>query len=236
MRIFQNLVEAVSEVKRDLAEMGIRKSNKSMQNKNIQGDAEFDTLELVGYSYMIEGEFKDNAILGQVRTLFGLSTANYVEREVEERLSGASMNPGHAYKHRREVWEEFLDPRTQMFDYTYSERMRPKYFDAIQTLRDDLNSRQAVIQIYESVKDDVARGGRRRVPCSMHYQLLYSTDGLSLIYSMRSCDAFTHLAVDIACALMIRNAAARALQVKGGPFVHQFGSLHCYRKDAGDTF
>ena len=49
MRIYTNWQECYEEVKRDLAEMGIRVFPKSMQDK--KGD--FETLELQNYSYSL---------------------------------------------------------------------------------------------------------------------------------------------------------------------------------------
>ncbi len=243
MRIFHNIPEAVSEVKRDLAEMGIRKHPKTMQNKNVAYDDDYDTLELFGYSYMIEGcrhipaQDYVTPILHGEHGIDGVdpSVVDYIAAEHVDRISGHPRNPGRSYVKRLDVWKEFQD-ECGCFDYTYSERMAGKVSAAIRVLDNDIDSRQAVIEIYESVKDDVLRGGRRRVPCSMHYQLLNTGQGLGMVYSMRSCDAFTHMTVDIVLAILLQHHVCRVLGKNVGPFVHQFGSLHAYRKDARETF
>ena len=53
MRIFNDFNEALSEIKRDLAEMGIDVHTKTMQNKNIENDDNYSTKELQFYSYRI---------------------------------------------------------------------------------------------------------------------------------------------------------------------------------------
>ena len=53
MRIYMDWPEAYEEVKRDLAEMGILVKPKSMQDKIIEGNEDYETMELQNYSYSI---------------------------------------------------------------------------------------------------------------------------------------------------------------------------------------
>ena len=53
MRIFRNCREAASEIKREVAEMGKVVKLKTYQDKNIDGNPDFFTKELLSYSYMI---------------------------------------------------------------------------------------------------------------------------------------------------------------------------------------
>ena len=51
MRIFMNFNEAKEEIKRDLAEMGIVVKPKTMQDKIIEGNEDYETKELQNYSF-----------------------------------------------------------------------------------------------------------------------------------------------------------------------------------------
>ena len=53
MRLYVKADEAFEEIKRDLAEMGIWVRPKTMQDKNIEGNPEYETTELQNYCYTI---------------------------------------------------------------------------------------------------------------------------------------------------------------------------------------
>ena len=53
MRIYMNWQEAYEEIKRDLAEMGIRVCPKTMQDKIVEGNEDYTTMELQNYCYTI---------------------------------------------------------------------------------------------------------------------------------------------------------------------------------------
>ena len=51
MRVFDDAYELMSEVRRDVYEMSAIVTPKSMQNKNIEGDINYETKEILNYSY-----------------------------------------------------------------------------------------------------------------------------------------------------------------------------------------
>lgn len=53
MRIYKDHTEVISEIKRDLFEMGIVNKSYSMQNKIVTGNTDYDTKELLNYSYLL---------------------------------------------------------------------------------------------------------------------------------------------------------------------------------------
>ena len=53
MRIYTNWDECYNEVLRDLAEMGIVVRPKTMQDKNVEGNPDYETKELQNYSYTL---------------------------------------------------------------------------------------------------------------------------------------------------------------------------------------
>jgi len=228
MRIFKNCKEMVSEVHRDLFEMGVRVTPKTMQDKKIEGNEDFSTLELSGYSFAI----MDTQDLDQMVEDRGLNL-KWCYEDLAERLNPEHVNPGEAYKLRGE-WEEFV--HGGKFAYTYNERLRYQVQDTVRVLQFDHDTRQAVITIYEGEKDALNRGGIKRVPCSMYYQFLVRKGKLDVIYTMRSSDFLTHFPYDIWMAARLRDFIAQEIGVPTGRLVFFSGSLHAYKKDIPETF
>jgi len=232
MRIFRTCTEAVSEVTRDLYEMGVRVHPETMQNKKVAEDSDYNTLELMGYSYMVQGPFTYSDVRNAVDSNVGPKGMDYCVNEFSDRISQDILNPGISHQFRMEVWEEFLDEDGK-FDYTYNERLgHDNIGRVIQLLRKNPNSRQGVVPIYFKHVDDKLRGGIKRIPCSMHYQFMLRNGELNVIYVMRSCDIHTHLPIDMALAIMMLQHVAHGIGAKQGNFIHQIGSLHIYSKDA----
>lgn len=230
MRIFANCKEMISEVHRDLFEMGVRVKPKTMQDKSVEGNEGFETLELSGYSLAI----MDTQDLNQMIIDRGLNL-EWCEADLKERLNTdlPPINPGEAYKLRDE-WEEFV--HGGKFAYTYNERLNYQLADTIDTLKFDPASRQGVITIYEGTKDSANRTGKKRVPCSMYYQFLVRDGKLDVIYTMRSSDFMIHFPYDIWMAARLRDHIAESIQVPVGRLIFFSGSLHAYRKDVPHTF
>lgn len=229
MRIFKNCAEMVSEVHRDLFEMGVKVTPKTMQDKTVAGLKDYETVELSGYSFAI----MDTVDLDDMITNRGLSL-EWCYADLKERLAPERINPGEAYKLRGE-WGEFV--HNGEFAYTYNERLRYQVQKTVDVLKFDPDSRQAVITVYEGTKDSENRGGLKRVPCSMYYQLLIRDGKLDIIYTMRSSDFMTHFPYDIWMAAKLRDRIAEQLEdVEKGRVIFFSGSLHAYRKDIPETF
>ena len=77
MRIYMDWYEAYEEVKRDLAEMGILVRPKTMQDKNIEGKEEYETMELQNYCYTLLN-CKSSDVKGVVQP--------WADKEFEERI------------------------------------------------------------------------------------------------------------------------------------------------------
>lgn len=234
MRIYQDPFEMYSEEKRNLHEMGIVVRPKTMQDKTVAGDPAYETLEVSPAVFSIlDGSERDVWLQERGGNL------NWAYREFAERVAGFfagyGTNPGDAWRYRANVWQEYLhDGR---FAYTYSERLAPQLSRVVDRLRDDPDTRQAVMPVYSAADVDYL-GGVRRVPCSMHYQFLIREDALEAIYVMRSSDFATHFIYDIWMALELQTWMAqrvtegRAEGVFPGKLTFFSGSLHLYRRDA----
>lgn len=231
MRNYKDFPEAQNEIKRDLAELGVEVHTETMQDKNIEGDPEFYTMELANYDYTV--------LDPQYDEVEGVHE-EWVTQEWEDRLVG-DLNPGRAWKTRRDVWEQFMEsrqipgrPRTH-FSYTYSERMGGNHItNLVRELQLHPNSRQLWLPVWWP--KDENRRGERRVPCSLGYWFVQRGGKLHETYVMRSCDFFTHYANDVALATMLLHYVARSAKLEVGTFTHFVGSLHVYKKDVADVF
>lgn len=234
MRLFKDFPEAQNEIKRDLAELGIDVHPETMQDKFIANDPDFLTKELSNYVYsVLRPDYKE---------IEGVHE-EWVQQEWQDRLVG-KLNPGKAWRTRKDVWEQFLERDRGMrkgtnppsrFSYTYSERMGGKHLQLIiEELKLHPHSRQLWLPVWSSV--DESRRGDRRVPCSLGYWFVQREGALNITYVMRSCDFFTHYPNDVALATMMLHYVAQKTGYKVGSFTHFVGSFHVYYKDVKNVF
>lgn len=225
MRVFADCYELMSEMGRDVLEMGIRVHPASMQNKRVEGNEDFATLEINNYSYCLQSMGNDEYLfIGDKRS------KEWCKAEFTERVSGNIYNPGEAWKIREELWEQFLVDGK--FDYTYSERIHNYngLNKIIKELKDNPDTRQAILSIWDP-SDIQNIGGKKRVPCSIYYQFLLRNGQLDIIYNQRSADAYTHFGNDVWQAWKLMSFVADHLEVSRGFLYHNIGSLHVYNKD-----
>lgn len=254
MRIYTDCRELMSEMGRELIEMGHINKPKTYQNKNIEGDESFITRELIAESYCLTSLDNDSYLFAYTKT------KDWAKAEFKERISGKSINPGKAWELNKSMWEEFLvenpfyncpsqHPMSgieKIFDYTYSERMsnivcghkynNKTYLEAIiQLLKDDNDTRKAVLSIFDADKDIHKLDGWARIPCSMYYQFLIrdTNNGkqCNIVYNQRSADFVGHFGDDVWLAWKLMEYVAENVGVKPGYLFHQLGSLHSYKRD-----
>lgn len=233
MRIYQNAYELMSEMGRDLWEMGQLVKPKTYQNKVIEGDEQMQTKELICKQYCLTDlpDSKWLFIFSQCKT--------WADSELWERLNGnAFTNPGIAYKLRSDMWEQFLNSEGK-FDYTYPERLHrivdedgnDNLNSVIQLLRNDPDTRKAVLSIYDAKNDCQYYDGSRRIPCSMYYNFLIREGKVNLVYHQRSSDYVQHFGDDVFLAWGLMEHVARELKLPVGYLYHTIDSLHVYKKD-----
>lgn len=239
MRMFLDFQEALKEVHRDLSEMGLRVHAKTYQDKNVEGDPQFESLELQDFSYCVLNPSPMNVC---IPTPSGLITPTqpWADDEFRERLSGVfgtPVNPGTAYLSRENVWETFRDPDTGTFAYTYSERFSRYHqvMAALRRAREDEDSRQLFISVWDP--SDIRNiGGKSRVPCTIGYQVSIRRGMLNLHYIQRSADFITHFCNDVYLASKFQEYLCGELKVPVGRYTHTVFSLHMFRKDAEGVF
>lgn len=225
MRVYANCYELMSEVFREVWEMGHIVHPNSMQNKDVTGDDNYTTKEIINYSYALTNLFKVDYLF------FAENKARvWADAEFQERVSSTYVNPGKAWEQRKHIWAEFLNEKGR-FDYSYNNRMFLSLNATIKELIRNLDSRQAIINVWDAQIDPTNLGGKKRIPCSMYYQILVRNNTVNIIYSQRSADVVTHLGNDIYLAYKLMEYVANEIGVKTGYLFHNIGSLHTYKKD-----
>lgn len=252
MRIYGNCYELMSEMGRNLYEMGNIVKPKHYQNKNIDGNDDFITKELICEQYCLL-EMPDP---GRLFTFMEDGALAWAEAEFKERISGKCINPGEAWKLRKNIWEEFLVEEEDdkfKFDYTYPERINQiviynylpttKLKAVIKLLKEDPDTRKAILNIYGSfydyyshVEDFDRLDGHARIPCSMYYDFLIRENQkgekvLHLTYHQRSSDFVTFFGSDVYLAWKLMEYVAGELCIKPGYLYHTIDSIHAYKKD-----
>ena len=228
-RIYREFPEAMSEIARDLAEMGVRVHPKSYQDKDVEFDPDFGTLELQNYIYtVLDPRLEDLEV-----------TQPYCDKEWAERtqgIQGCAINPGKAWKTRKEVWEEFLQP-DGTFAYAYPERFAQnrQVLKVIERLKEDPDSRQLFISVWNP-EDINKMGGLSRIPCTLGYLVQCKADKVDLTYLQRSCDFSTHMKNDVFFAASLQKYIADKTGREVGRYTHWFGSLHVFQKDIAEVF
>jgi len=226
MRIYEDFNTALDEIKRDLAEMGITIHPQTMQDKYVADDDNYTTTELQNYVY---------TVIDAVKSIDQLHPSQpWAEEEFNERISCGRVNPGTAYLHREEVWDEFL--HDGKFAYTYSERIEGNVERLIREISERPDSRQLYLSIWDRCLDPRNMGGVSRVPCSLGYLFQVRRGKLHITYFMRSCDYATHMENDTYLATKLLEYVAKRTGYEPGNFTHFVGSLHVYRKDLKGVF
>lgn len=230
MRIYDDCYELMSEMGRNLWEMGSIVKPKTYQNKVIEGDESYITRELICEQYCLTS-------LNNVDKLFIYSNSKeWADNELLERINNEPLNPGGAWTLRKDIWEQFLV--NGKFDYTYSERMYGSLRSIINLLKNDPDTRKAVLPIFNGEYNNDCKyyDGSKRIPCSMYYDFLVRENQkgekvLNICYHQRSSDFVTHFGNDVYLAWKLMEFVANRIGVKAGYLYHTIDSIHSYKKD-----
>lgn len=229
MRIYSSSYELMSEMGRELNSYGQTVKPKTYQNKNIEGNEDFVTKEIICQQYCL------TSLQDPTWLFFYSRSREWADAEFQERISPNDINPGEAWKLRKDLWEQFLDDKGR-FDYTYNERMGEVLIkDLVRLLKRDPDTRKAIIPIFEHA-DTLYYDGRQRIPCSMYYDFLIRQNSkwekiLHICYHQRSSDFVTHFGNDVYLAWRLMEYIAKEVGVKPGYLYHTIDSLHAYQKD-----
>jgi thymidylate synthase len=106
-----------------------------------------------------------------------------------------------------------------------STSFKNQFTDIINKLKEDSDSRQCIVNIFEHYKDFVPT---KDVPCTVTFQFLVRDNRLNMVTYMRSNDAYYGFPNDIFNFTMIQEMIATALDIDVGIYQHFAGSLHIY--------
>lgn len=232
MRIYSSSYELMSEMGRELNSYGQIVKPKTYQNKNIEGNGNFVTKEIICQQYCL------TSLQDPTWLFFYSRSREWADAEFQERIDTSDIiNPGKAWELRKDLWEQFLV--NGKFDYTYNERIIHVIKPLIRLLKDDNDTRKAVLPIFNGDMDGLDTDwydGSRRIPCSMYYDFLIRQNGkgekvLHICYHQRSSDFVTHFGNDVYLAWRLMEYVAKEVGVKPGYLYHTIDSLHTYQKD-----
>lgn len=232
MRIYSSSYELMSEMGRELNSYGQTVKPKTYQNKNIEGNENFVTKEIICQQYCL------TSLQDPTWLFFYSRSREWADAEFQERIDTSDIiNPGKAWELRKDLWEQFLV--NGKFDYTYNERIIHVIKPLIRLLKDDNDTRKAVLPIFNGDMDELDTNwydGSRRIPCSMYYDFLIRQNGkgekvLHICYHQRSSDFVTHFGNDVYLAWRLMEYVAKEVGVKPGYLYHTIDSLHTYQKD-----
>jgi thymidylate synthase len=232
MRIYSSSYELMSEMGRELNSYGQTVKPKTYQNKNIEGNEDFVTKEIICQQYCL------TSLQDPTWLFFYSRSREWADAEFQERIDTSDIiNPGKAWELRKDLWEQFLV--NGKFDYTYNERIIHVIKPLIRLLKDDNDTRKSVLPIFNGDMDGLDTDwydGSRRIPCSMYYDFLIRQNGkgekvLHICYHQRSSDFVTHFGNDVYLAWRLMEYVAKEVGVKPGYLYHTIDSLHTYQKD-----
>ena len=113
------------------------------------------------------------------------------------------------------------------FDGNYAQRFNFWLDHVYGLLKNDPDTRQAVISIY----DQTARHQSKDIPCTLTLQFFIREGKLHLIASMRSNDLLWGFPYDVNAFCFIQEVLASWLGVELGTYQHNVGSMHIYMND-----
>ena len=238
MRYYRSCKHMISEVFRNLSEHGIEVPIETMQDKKVKDDKDYLTKELYDVNFTIYDISDYNLMHAECIRKFGIDyNKKWADAEFDERVSAFYVNPGEAWKLRKEIWEEFI--HDGKFSYSYNHRITPYLGKLRNEIKKNPHSRQLIIPIYKG-RDVKNIGAKARVPCSMFYQFTvrdietwHGTNGehLHLRYVMRSTDLLTHFINDIYLACKLLHYMAAGTKYPPGFLTFTTTSMHAYMKD-----
>lgn len=115
-----------------------------------------------------------------------------------------------------------------VFHGAYGIRAYGHLGDLVSRLNSDLDTRQAVLSIYDSDQDLGVE--KKDVPCTLTLQFqAVDETSLELRVTMRSNDLWLGTPYDFQQFAILQASVAQALGLVPGMYVHSVGSLHLYR-------
>lgn len=116
-----------------------------------------------------------------------------------------------------------------LFHGAYGLRTSNQYDVVISRLKQDPDTRQAVVTIWNPQFD--LQPGKRDYPCTILHQFRIRNNKLNMSVYMRSNDVWLGAAYDFFQFTRVQLAMASVLGVEPGTYAHHVGSLHIYENN-----
>lgn len=180
------------------------------------------TREVRGFTLRLEDPY-DSLLTGQVRPNFspGIAAAEAAQ------LIGGVSHPDLMVKVSKN-FANFLNAGT--FLGAYGPRVRTQLPQLVKVLKQDPDTRQALLQIWRA-QDDLWAHGAKDIPCTTSLQFFIRNDKLCCHTYMRSNDVWWGLSYDAFQFTQLQCTLANILEIEAGEYVHTAGSMHVYERD-----
>lgn len=109
---------------------------------------------------------------------------------------------------------------------SYGTRTSGQYDAVVEKLKNDRDSRQAVVTIWDPTRDN--KPHKRDYPCTVMHQFKIRNNRLNMSVYMRSNDVWLGSAYDFFQFTRVQIAMASVLGIEPGMYSHHVGSLHIY--------
>jgi len=248
MRVFQDIHEAESEIRRDISKGPLITSTRVQQQTGI----EIQGRERLGYQYSILDipEPIDEIINFGVDHF--VSYRNYSDEigawlaeEIYRRLFEEDFY-GTAPLPRDPDCSETLHPLLKSTlegnfpSYTYQARLSGAIPHLVRALKKNPDTRRTFWPIYQA-QDAYRFGEPTRIPCSLGYQPMIRDLGngekrLVMFYLERSCDFDHFWLTDIYLASLFQKVIATKLDIDPGALIHYVISFHSFDVETEEIY
>ncbi len=229
MRVFLNVLEADSEIDRDLSKAPVVSSSRVQGSATLAGE-DLKAHEIMAYTYSIltPPSLEETVSLLQVRGYSAHKARAWLLEEMEDRCLGFSEGVS------KEVSPDLLHDSLSKIDdlnYRYSQRLANQLTGVLNEFLADPYNRRMYVPIFE--KDDTGSG--KRIPCSLGYQFMLR-ENLNIIYNQRSCDFGRFWISDVYFAFALLKFTSRILEAPLGMLVHFVSSFHRFTNVSREVY
>ena len=191
-------------------------------NKGVDFD---NTKALFNVGFTIENPM-DNHISCEQRNW----KQDYAEAEWQWYLSGDNniKKLGDLYGKVPEIWKRMADELGRVnSNYGYQWQRENQLDNVIEMLKDNPNTRQATISIYDG-KQIESGVYKYDTPCTYAIQFTILNDKLNMCVTMRSNDLWYGFCNDQYCFSQLQIMVANRLEIETGTYYHFAHNLHLY--------
>lgn len=115
----------------------------------------------------------------------------------------------------------------------YGPRIAGQMQQVIDRLKDNHDTRRAVVRIWESEADLFYAEEKTDYPCTTQFQFMIRNNGLDIHVDMRANDVLLGTPHDVFAFSQLQCTVANVLGIKPGRYFHHVTSFHAYEKDWG---